>query len=214
MFNTGKADAYGDGIGDACDTISDFCTAAIVLCPGTVTGSTVGMTNDGSSSCNDFPSLNKDVWYAYTPETDGAVTVDTCSSPGISSIVSVHTGCPGTIANELVCDGAACSLTWGVVSFNATAGQTYLIRLTGWSASSGDYTLTLSGPACDPGGSASGDLDGDGDVDIDDYALFYNCMAGPGTLPLVGCETADIDADGDCDLIDLDSFQLAFTGAL
>jgi hypothetical protein len=59
-----------------------------------------------------------------------------------------------------------------------------------------------------------GDLDGDGDVDTDDYALFYTCMGGPGSLPLVGCEAADMDGDGDCDLLDFDSFQLAFVGAL
>ena len=199
VFNPDQADGDGDGIGDACDDISDSCTAAIGLCPGTVMGTTLGATNDGSSSCNDFPNLNKDVWYAYTPATDGIVTIDTCDTPGLSTIVSVHTGCPGTIENEVVCDGTTCSGTWGVVSFNATAGQTYLIRLTGWSSSEGDFTLTLEGPECDTGG-IPGDLDGDGHVGVKDLLILLGDW---GPCPPKGDCPADLDGDGSVGVKDL-----------
>ncbi len=60
-----------------------------------------------------------------------------------------------------------------------------------------------------------GDADGDTDVDLDDYASFPNCLAGPGTLPapappgfVTGCLTAfDSDIDGDVDLADFADFQ-------
>lgn len=56
--------------------------------------------------------------------------------------------------------------------------------------------------------SATADLDGDGDVDLRDHALFGNCMSGQdiyeppaGCLPLL-FHRADIDADDDVDLAD------------
>ncbi len=57
-----------------------------------------------------------------------------------------------------------------------------------------------------------GDLDGDGDVDFDDYAIFEDCLTGPGVPPQTGCENADLDFDGDVDLADFAEFQAAFEG--
>jgi len=65
-------------------------------------------------------------------------------------------------------------------------------------------------------GSSSGivDLDGDGDMDVDDMDLFAGCMGGPDASSPPGCEpaiftAADLDADGDVDLGDYAAFQQA-----
>jgi len=65
-------------------------------------------------------------------------------------------------------------------------------------------------------GSCPGDLDEDGDVDLDDYAVFAACMNGPDNpTPPPGCEAkdfaaADIGDDNDVDLADFEVFQKQF----
>jgi hypothetical protein len=97
------------------------------------------------------------------------VTVDGCGSR-FSFFLSVHTGCPGTVANEIACDFDSCSGLWPSVTFNAAAGQTYLIRVTGFNAVGIEYNLTLTGPACHPG-AIPGDVNGDGRFDLADLDI-------------------------------------------
>lgn len=47
-----------------------------------------------------------------------------------------------------------------------------------------------------------GDLDGDGDVTLADYALFAECLQGPDVSVFGDCTDADADEDGDVDLRD------------
>lgn len=59
-----------------------------------------------------------------------------------------------------------------------------------------------------------GDGDWNGDVDLDDLAIFDDCMAGPGVeLGSDGCQcrTMDFDGDDDVDLRDFAQWQIAFT---
>jgi beta-glucanase (GH16 family) len=64
------------------------------------------------------------------------------------------------------------------------------------------------------------DFDGDGEVDLEDYAVIADCLSGPGAAPAptpprdaLECLTVfDFDDDGDIDLADLGTFQSAFPG--
>ena len=63
------------------------------------------------------------------------------------------------------------------------------------------------------------DFDQDGDVDLDDYEVFYDCMAGPDETPVPSGTTADdclqafdFDDDDDVDAQDFTSFMGVFTG--
>ena len=68
------------------------------------------------------------------------------------------------------------------------------------------------------GASPCGDFDGDGDVDLSDFATFALCYAGAAvTTPPPSCAPADfdltdLDGDGDADLSDFAIFALNYTG--
>jgi hypothetical protein len=57
-------------------------------------------------------------------------------------------------------------------------------------------------------------MDGDGDVDLNDYSAFAACLEGPGSGIDPGCAPADLDADIDIDLADFAGFADSFTGTL
>jgi hypothetical protein len=60
---------------------------------------------------------------------------------------------------------------------------------------------------------ATPDLDGDGDVDLSDYATFLACYNGPGApYPIPGCYVVDFDADSDVDLADYGAFLNCYNG--
>ena len=74
------------------------------------------------------------------------------------------------------------------------------------------WTMSMGGMAFLPG---EGDADRDGDVDLDDFAIFQSCFTGVldtrDPLP-VACVFLDADDDNDLDLTDFADFQSAFTG--
>jgi hypothetical protein len=59
-----------------------------------------------------------------------------------------------------------------------------------------------------------GDADGDGDIDLTDYAAFADCLFGPQALPApteTCLENFDAEGDGDVDLADFAAFSRALT---
>jgi hypothetical protein len=63
--------------------------------------------------------------------------------------------------------------------------------------------------------SLPGDVDGDGDVDLADFAGLPGCMTGPEAGAMgTGCDVFDFDEDVDVDLEDFGQFQAVFTGSL
>lgn len=78
-------------------------------------------------------------------------------------------------------------------------------------AADGQYLLSFGAT---PVGEASGDCDGDFDVDLADFGQFQLCFGGPGTPAGEGCVCVDFDGDGDVDLVDFSSFQTAFSGPI
>lgn len=58
-----------------------------------------------------------------------------------------------------------------------------------------------------------GDLDIDGDVDLDDFGRLQVCLTGQGGGVATGCSKADLDKDGDVDKVDITRFIGCVSGA-
>lgn len=93
----------------------------------------------------------------------------------------------------------------GVWEFNPqTGGTRQLFRTPNWN---------LDGIAIAQFPTYPKDLDGDRDVDLDDFRLFHLCFNGPNSAPSALCTVdADFDTDGDVDLVDFGRFVSCFNG--
>ncbi len=132
--------------GVACVTVNlavaaDDCLDAVLITDGTSFGDTTDATNDGSANCG-ASNASPDVWFRYTAIENGFVHVETCGTSW-DTVLSVHSSCPGTAANELACNDDACGLQ-SIVEFPVTATTSYLIRVAGFQGASGPFTLTVT----------------------------------------------------------------------
>jgi hypothetical protein len=151
-------DCDNDGLIDACElagnvTASDSCANAGRVTAGVVyQGTNAGATNDGTDTCNAAGALPPDVWYKYVPLSSGSATISLCGST-FDSVLSVHSGCPGTSANQLICDDDFCGGGGpSQVTLSVTAAVPYLIRITGFAnapspGDTGNFVMKITGPA-------------------------------------------------------------------
>lgn len=120
---------------------NDLCANAIPITAGTFVGETCSATKDGSTGCQASSSA-PDIWYVYTPATDQTVAINTFGS-GYDTMLSVHSGCPGTNTNQVACSDD-CGSPDSCLSFNAVAGNSYWIRIGGYQQDSGKVVLAVS----------------------------------------------------------------------
>jgi hypothetical protein len=157
---------------------------------GTYNGCTDHCTIDGSTTCGNGSPQGPDAWYRFTPPGSGTLTVDTLGST-LDTVLSVHsdTGAFGSSANTLVCsDDFALPQTWSRVTLPVTAGQSLVIRVAGYGASVGAYTLHI-GPLIGSGcyancdGSTTTPL-----LNISDFTCFLNRFAAAD--PYANCDNS------------------------
>ncbi len=136
----------------ALPTVSDSCEGATPVFPmlgqsTVLAGCTLNASPSSApiSGCG-VPNGGADAWYTWTPACSGSIVIDTFGS-AFDTVLSVHTACP-TPGNEhlIACndDGFAPPQRDSLVSFSYNAGQTYLIRVTGYGGDQGNYILRIN----------------------------------------------------------------------
>ena len=147
-------------------------------------GSVYRATNDGSSSCG--TNGQPDVWYKFTAPEDGALNFDTCGTHdlydidvGLDTVLSLHSGIPGTTGNEIVCSDNSFRAGCAVSGFNTdsyltrllNSGETVYIRVARHdSTTNGQFYFSWDFEPI--GDECEGDFEPDGDVDGSDLAVF------------------------------------------
>jgi hypothetical protein len=114
-------------------------------------GATTSISITPSNLCGNYPGSGggADLFFTITPPVPGLYTFDTCGS-AIDTVMSLHSGCPATEANLIVCnDDGGCpgnTLT-SQVSALLAAGEAYFVRVAGYGTPdtpprTGSITLT------------------------------------------------------------------------
>jgi hypothetical protein len=143
------------GVGPGAGVANDLCEEALPIGPTSLFHWTRMATSEGSSTCASGVAA-PDVWYRYTPATNGTVTLQTCGSTTFDTVLSLHSGCPGTVANEIACNDNGCSVgPYSRLQAPVMAGTAYFIRVSGANGASGGFQLLLSGPISIPAPNAS-----------------------------------------------------------
>ena len=225
-------DCQSNGIPDECDLAppmytepADSCADALLVCPNTpYTGTTTGATNDGSADCGSSDN-SPDVWYFYRPYGSGFLDVSLCGSD-FDTVLSVHTGVPGTAANQIGCNDDLCN-EQSRVEVIVSSGNPYWIRISGKSGATGEFLMNITGPDCEFDAECNDngipdecepDCNGNGQPDDCDIAAGTSTDANENGIP-DECENcgdqllADANCDGTVNAFDIDPFVLALSDA-
>jgi hypothetical protein len=169
--------------------------------PGTYFGCTTYATPTGNpgSLCGNS-NASPDVYYRWVAPFSGTVVLDTVGS-SYDTVLSVHSAIPlGGITNLIQCNDDFNGVGPSQVSFTATAGEDYIIRVAGFNGAAGEYTLHARREC-------PADFNDDGFVDFFDFDDFVACFEGS-ACP--AGKSADFNADGFADFFDFDDFVNAF----
>ncbi len=143
--------------------VNDLCTSPTPITSNMqgvpIAGTTVGASAsfDGSGVCGGGADT-RDVYYSLTPgpATAGIWSFDTCSTPGLDTVVSVHSACPQVGVPSLVdaqsCQDSTCGAQSGGARVFAAlqSGVTYLVRVATKDPIASEFTLVVTAPPPPP----------------------------------------------------------------
>lgn len=180
---------------------NDECAGAINLpvyagstCGGTSSGTVLGATNSGLSSCNG--TANNDVWYKFVATSAHFHNITLTGSSDFDAVVDLRVGpsCGGT---NLACSDISGGGETELLSVeNLTVGQTYYVRIYDYYSSApttSDFTICITAPStCEPSyssGTVADDFINGVELTGENSTAISNTSSGGGT-PFVKDYTA------------------------
>lgn len=153
---------------DVCSTgpTNDLCdNATIIGVPSNTTGNTSAATPDAAPTCSGFSVTAPGLWYKVVG-TGNTITASLCNA-GTNYDTKLHVYCGGCAALSCVFgDDDFCGFPPGYSqgSWCSASGTEYLILVSGFGSSTGDFELTMTDdgvpcstpPTCDGGGGVCG----------------------------------------------------------
>ena len=97
-------------------------------------------TNGHDPACDSGSVNNASAWWEWTAPSTGPVTFETIGST-FDTVLSVYTGATVGAFAEVACDDQGGTGNTSLVTFQATAGTTYHLRVDGWTGETGNITL-------------------------------------------------------------------------
>ena len=204
------AGGFFAGIGTSCvlggcaPLTNDFCNTARSVTSGVHNFTNYGALTDDDEYGNEFCSteylggMNSDVWFTYNACENGLLLVSTCNIVNFDSDIVVYEGtCEDKVQVECNGDGEGCGSYTSEVALDVYTGESYLIRVGGFSENSiGNGQILIGGQQCNSDVPCVGDVDGDGDVGIGDLLAIVDHWGRSSTQ-------YDIDESGTVDGSDL-----------
>jgi len=190
---------------------NDECVDARIVEDGTHSFTTIGGSTSSDSYNEDQCSgtylgeMYADVWFEYTACESGSMLVSLCDSVDFDTDLVVYEGNCGN-KTQVACngDGDGCGGYSSETYLNVSEGDSYLIRVGGWSAGSwggsgdeGTGTITIDGPG-EPCSSTPcpADTNGDGSVGVADLLTVVDMWGEAGGV-------GDVNGDGSVGIGDL-----------
>ena len=137
---------------------NDQCADVLRIEPGATPFNSAGATTDGPNEptrCDytGFTQVGADIWFCHTADCSGDLTVSLCDNPseGYDTKLAVYIGCAcPTRESAIACNDDSCGPLGlqSELTFAATEGQSYLIRVGGFGESSGEGLLTITCTEC------------------------------------------------------------------
>jgi hypothetical protein len=166
----------------------DDCGSASTVGVGTYGFDTADATNDFAATCGASDTAG-DKWIKYLAASTGLATVATCGSTADDTVLAVLAACGGP---QIACVDDSCGGTLqSSISFSATAGTTYLIRIAGFFGDpvTGSVTISQSGG----GGGGGNDNCADATLVTDGAYDFDTTNATPDAAPSCGASAGSND---------------------